>query len=150
MGLISHAVAAGIGYTLGRPDGRRKLDRLRQQLAEYGRSPEVQRVRDSALAVVAERVPVLTDRTATTPAGPTPGRDDQFGPPEGPGRGRFDWRRPRPHPGPGVVPSGPTPGPAGPAGTANPPAAEGVAAGGPAVPSPLDRPVPPVPPVDRP
>jgi hypothetical protein len=30
MGLTSHAVAAGIGYTLARPDGRRQLNRLRQ------------------------------------------------------------------------------------------------------------------------
>ena len=37
MGLISHGIAAGIGYYLAQPDGRRRLTRLGGQVQERGR-----------------------------------------------------------------------------------------------------------------
>ena len=46
MGLISHVIAAGIGYYAGQPEGRRQLEKLRRQAVEYAHGPEVKRLRE--------------------------------------------------------------------------------------------------------
>jgi hypothetical protein len=44
MGLISHGIAFGIGYLVARPEGRRQLVQLREQVREAARRPEVTRM----------------------------------------------------------------------------------------------------------
>lgn len=46
MGIFRYAVAAGIGYYAGQPEGRRQLTTLRRRAAELARSPEVRRLRE--------------------------------------------------------------------------------------------------------
>lgn len=46
MGLISHGLAFGLGYTIGRPDGRRQLTELGRKAAELTNHPEVKRLRE--------------------------------------------------------------------------------------------------------
>ncbi|WP_433276665.1 hypothetical protein ACQPZA_35185 [Pseudonocardia xinjiangensis] len=46
MGLISHVIAAGIGYYAGQPEGRRQLEKLRRQAVEYAHGPEAKRLRE--------------------------------------------------------------------------------------------------------
>lgn len=46
MGVLRYAVAAGIGYYAGQPEGRRQLATLRQRAAELARGPEVRRLRE--------------------------------------------------------------------------------------------------------
>ncbi|MCH6166242.1 hypothetical protein [Pseudonocardia alaniniphila] len=46
MGLLSHVIAAGIGYYAGQPDGRRQLDKLRRQAVEYAHGPQAKRLRE--------------------------------------------------------------------------------------------------------
>ena len=54
MGLISHVIAAGIGYYAGQPDGRRQLDKLRRQAVDYAHGPQVKRLRERGWDVAGE------------------------------------------------------------------------------------------------
>jgi hypothetical protein len=54
MGLISHVIAAGIGYYAGQPDGRRQLEKLRRQAVEYAHGPQAKRLRDRGRDVAGE------------------------------------------------------------------------------------------------
>jgi hypothetical protein len=53
MRLLGSAVALGLGYALGRPDGRR---RLRRQVHELGRRPTVRRVRERGWDLLGEQL----------------------------------------------------------------------------------------------
>jgi hypothetical protein len=91
MGLVSHALAFGLGYVLGRPGGRQQVVQLGHQVTELADKPEVKRLaargrelaNDKAHAaknVVTARVsrkssdsgsvatPSTTPSTATTPS----------------------------------------------------------------------------------
>ena len=46
MGLTRYALVFGLGYTLGRPDGRRRLSDLGQQTAALTRRPEIKRLQE--------------------------------------------------------------------------------------------------------
>ena len=54
MGLISHVIAAGIGYYAGQPEGRRQLEKLRRQAVEYARGPQAKRLRERGWDVAGE------------------------------------------------------------------------------------------------
>jgi hypothetical protein len=54
MGLMSHVIAAGIGYYAGQPEGRRQLDKLRRQAVTYARGPEAKRLRERGRNVAGE------------------------------------------------------------------------------------------------
>jgi hypothetical protein len=45
MGLLSHGLAVGVGYLLGRPDGRARVARAGRQAADLAQRPEVARIR---------------------------------------------------------------------------------------------------------
>jgi hypothetical protein len=45
MSLLSHGLAVGLGYVLGRPAGRAKLAEAGRQAADLARRPEVARLR---------------------------------------------------------------------------------------------------------
>ena len=96
MGLVSHALAFGIGYLVGRPGGRQQVARLGQQVSELADKPEVKRLvaqgrelaSDKALAAkdaVTARVsgksadsdPVTTAASASPPPETSPRADDQ-------------------------------------------------------------------------
>ncbi len=59
MNLISHAMAFGLGYTLGRPDGRRALGRLGTRATRLARRPEVVELRERGWDLAAERAAAL-------------------------------------------------------------------------------------------
>jgi hypothetical protein len=44
--MLGYAVAAGIGYYAGQPEGRRQLTTLRRRAAELARGPEARRLRE--------------------------------------------------------------------------------------------------------
>jgi hypothetical protein len=46
MGMLSHGVAVGIGYLLGRPDGRARLVQAGRQAADLAQRPEVVRLQE--------------------------------------------------------------------------------------------------------
>jgi hypothetical protein len=54
MGLISHVIAAGIGYYAGQPEGRRQLEKLRRQAVEYAHGPQAKRLRERGWDVAGE------------------------------------------------------------------------------------------------
>jgi hypothetical protein len=64
MRLISNAVVLGLGYALGRPDGRHHLGRLRRQAAQLTRHPEVKKLRERGWDVAGEQL--LAARNLTT------------------------------------------------------------------------------------
>jgi cell division protein FtsN len=86
MGLVSHALAFGLGYVLGRPGGRQQVVQLGHQVTELADKPEVKRLaargrelaNDKALAAkdaVTARVSgknVDSGSVATPPATPSP------------------------------------------------------------------------------
>jgi hypothetical protein len=54
MGLTKYGLAFGIGYHLGRPDGRRQLRWLRQQIIGLARRPAVRNLRERGWDIVGE------------------------------------------------------------------------------------------------
>jgi hypothetical protein len=66
MGILRYAVAAGIGYYAGQPEGRRQLTTLRRQAAELVRSPEVRRLRESGWDLVGDGVLATRNFAAKT------------------------------------------------------------------------------------
>jgi hypothetical protein len=77
MGIFRYAVAAGIGYYAGQPEGRRQLTTLRRRAAELARSPEVRRLRERGWdlagdAALATRNAAAKARSKGNPAGGAP------------------------------------------------------------------------------
>jgi hypothetical protein len=104
MKLITTGLVFGLGYLLGRPDGRRQLAQLRRQISDLARNPEVKRLQERGRNVAGERTLAAKNRLAQK-LGKNDGaaegeavdeRSDPLG-----GRGtrkpRFR-RRPRPYP----------------------------------------------------
>ena len=56
MGLTRYALVFGLGYALGRPDGRRRLGDLGQQTVELTRRPEVKRLRERSWDLAGDTV----------------------------------------------------------------------------------------------
>ena len=56
MGIISHGVALGLGYACARPEGRRRLLVLRDQMLQLARRNEVTQLRDRAWHVATSKV----------------------------------------------------------------------------------------------
>jgi len=69
MGLVTHAIAFGLGYALATPEGRARLTGLRDQGAELARRPEVKQVRERAWDVVGEAGLTARNRLAARRAG---------------------------------------------------------------------------------
>jgi hypothetical protein len=76
MGLVTHAIAFGLGYALATPEGRARLTGLRDQGAELARRPEVKQVRERAWDAVGEAGLTARNRLAAPPrqARPAPRR----------------------------------------------------------------------------
>ena len=73
MGLVKYGLAVGLGYLLGRPEGRAQLRNVGRQAAELGNRPEVARLREQGKNVAAEKVDAVkqkvtrkTDSATTT------------------------------------------------------------------------------------
>lgn len=77
MGLISHAAAIGIGYTLARPEGRRQLLKLRDQGRQLLQHPRVTRIEDRGRNLATQQINAVTTTVkqrlgrSTPPAPPT-------------------------------------------------------------------------------
>ncbi len=79
MGLISHAAATGLGYTLARPEGRRQLLKLRDQGRRLLQHPQVTRLQDRGRNLATQQI-----NTATTTVKQRLGRGTPPAPPTGP------------------------------------------------------------------
>jgi hypothetical protein len=82
MGLLKYALAVGLGYALGRPEGRAQLARVGRQAAELTQRPEVTQLRERGkdLAVdqaqkVKQKVTSRSDDTASAAAPDATGTD---------------------------------------------------------------------------
>ena len=62
MGLLSHGIAVGIGYLLGSPQGRQRLNQVGGQVAELGRRPEVARLTERGKSVAVEQVEAVKQK----------------------------------------------------------------------------------------
>lgn len=102
MGLISHVIAAGIGYYAGQSEGRRQLEKLRRQVVEFARGPEVKRLRERGWDVAGDGALAARNVAARTFArGKDGGASSNLAGDVAStrsGRSRVLWRRPRPGP----------------------------------------------------
>jgi hypothetical protein len=62
MGLASHALALGIGYVLGHPQGRARAQKVPGQLRELAARPEAQRLTEKGKAVAGQAVQTAKQR----------------------------------------------------------------------------------------
>lgn len=62
MKLLSFGLAVGLGYLLGRPDGRERLAQLGRQAADLTQRPEVVRLRESGKDVATERAQAVKQK----------------------------------------------------------------------------------------
>ena len=79
MSLIKYGIAVGIGYYLGRPDGRRQLVRLGQQAGEIGRRPEVKQLRERGRDIAGERAVAAKNFASQKFAGKDKAAKDKVG-----------------------------------------------------------------------
>jgi hypothetical protein len=55
MGLVSHGLALGLGYMLGRPEGRERLVQVGRQAADLRQRPEVVQLQERGKGLVVEQ-----------------------------------------------------------------------------------------------
>lgn len=75
MGLVSHGLALGLGYMLGRPEGRRYLAQAGRQAADLRQRPEVVRLQERGKGLVVEQAQAVKQkvRARTLHFPPSPG-----------------------------------------------------------------------------
>ena len=73
MGLLKYGIAVGLGYALGRPEGRERLGQVGRQAAELGKRPEVAQLRERGKTAAVEGVAAVKQKVArkTEDAGTT-------------------------------------------------------------------------------
>jgi hypothetical protein len=79
MKLVSHGLAAGLGYMLGRPEGRQRLAKWGQQAADLTRRPEVVQLRERGKGLAAEQAQAVKQKVLTR----SKNGDDTSGPADG-------------------------------------------------------------------
>ena len=62
MGLLTHGIAVGLGYLLGRPEGRQRLAEAGKQAAELRNRPEVTRLTERGKGVAVEQAQAVKDK----------------------------------------------------------------------------------------
>ena len=62
MGLVSHGLALGLGYMLGRPEGRERLVRVGRQAADLRQRPEVVRLQERGKSLVVEQTQAVKQK----------------------------------------------------------------------------------------
>jgi hypothetical protein len=82
MSLLSHGLAIGLGYALGRPQGRARLAQAGRQVADLSRRPEVVRLRERGKNVAAQRAQTVKHKLVARSKDPgdTTGPDDAGAP----------------------------------------------------------------------
>lgn len=100
MGTIRYAIAAGIGYYAGQPEGRRQLATLRRRAVELARGPEARRLRERGWDLVGDgaRTAVAKARSVKKSAATAPDDDAAAPTPRRVLRDWSTWRRRRPDP----------------------------------------------------
>ena len=78
MGLLTHGLAAGLGYLLGRPEGRAQLARLGRQTAGLAQRPEVVEARERAQGQIKNQAYAVRQKIAarSDANADAPGSDD--------------------------------------------------------------------------
>ena len=97
MGLLTHGLAAGLGYLLGRPDGRARLARAGRKAADLARRPDVVRVRERGQDLVKNQAQAVKEKVVA--------RSDDAAAPARPGLRTRTWRPRLSRSGPAHFPS---------------------------------------------
>jgi hypothetical protein len=101
---LINGLVFGLGYLLGRPDGRRQLAQLRQQMTDLARNPEVKRLQERGWNAAGERMLAAKNVLAqkldkNDGAAEGEAADEKTDSPGGRGTGKSRFRRrPRPYP----------------------------------------------------
>jgi hypothetical protein len=99
MKLLSHGLAIGLGYMLGRPEGRERLAQVGRQAADLSRRPEVAQLRERGRSLAADQAQAvkqkISSRTTAGAAADTTAADTTAGTAAAPSRRRLrapEWR----------------------------------------------------------
>jgi hypothetical protein len=65
MGLLKYAIAAGLGYALGRPEGRAQLARVGRQAADLTQRPEVAQLRERGKELATDQAQKVRQKVAS-------------------------------------------------------------------------------------
>ena len=84
MGLVSHALAFGLGYVLGRPGGRQQVVQLGQQVTELADKPEVKRLAARGRELATDKANAAKDAVTARVSGKTADSGSVATPPAGP------------------------------------------------------------------
>jgi hypothetical protein len=78
MRLVSHGLALGLGYLLGRPEGRERLVQVGRQAADLRQRPEVVRLQERGKGLVVQQTRAVKQKVQAraTSAGDAPGVED--------------------------------------------------------------------------
>ena len=76
MGLLTHGLAAGLGYLLGRPEGRAQLARLGRQTAGLAQRQEVVEARERAQGQIKNQAYAVKQKITARSDAEAPGSDD--------------------------------------------------------------------------
>ena len=79
MGLLSHGLAVGIGYLLGRPDGRARLAQAGRQAADLAQRPEVARIRERGKDLAVNQAQTVKQKITARSAGTDTGAPGDAG-----------------------------------------------------------------------
>jgi hypothetical protein len=71
MGLASHAIALGIGYVLGHPDGRERARKVPAQVRQLAARPEAARLTEKGKALAGQAVQTTKQRLGRSTADAT-------------------------------------------------------------------------------
>jgi len=79
MGLASHGLALGLGYLLGRPEGRERLAQVGRQAADLRHRPEVVRLQERGKGLVVEQAQLVRQKVRAKSADDAGGGADDVG-----------------------------------------------------------------------
>ena len=79
MGLLSHGLAVGVGYLLGRPDGRARLAQAGRQAADLAQRPEVARIRERGKDLAASQAQTVKQKITARSTGTDTGAHGDAG-----------------------------------------------------------------------
>ncbi|MDT7581245.1 MAG: hypothetical protein QOK35_2509 [Pseudonocardiales bacterium] len=76
MGIMSHGLAVGLGYLLGRPEGRQRLAQVGQQATDLARRPEVAQLRERGKGLAVEQAKAVKEKVLIRAKTPGPADGD--------------------------------------------------------------------------
>jgi len=95
MGLVSHAIAAGIGYALATPAGRERVRKVPEQVRQLAARPEATRLTEKGKSIAGQAVQTAKQRLGRSDTSGSTGASGTATTTSGTGRNATDGGTPR-------------------------------------------------------